>query len=258
MNECPKCGYARTTTDTTPSGECPRCGVIYSKVRAIKPESYQSSPRPEEISEVKVEPQPTLNTPNNLDAQQKKYLIAALIIGLVFGYFAGREHVKYQIRSTITEAAFEIKKTIGTVFGGAPPTKEPGKKSPTKSPEKIVKPDAPPPITAALVKKGFYNGEYGRGEITFTVQFTSSTEKNVRAFDGVLNFTDLLDNEIMSAKLAVNDPVGAGHTFDWNGSIDYNQFMDKHQRLKSADQQNIKITFALRKILFEDGEVKEF
>lgn len=29
--KCPKCGYERTAADTTPEGECPACGLIFSK-----------------------------------------------------------------------------------------------------------------------------------------------------------------------------------------------------------------------------------
>jgi hypothetical protein len=29
--KCPKCGYARSQSDTGPAGECPSCGIIYSK-----------------------------------------------------------------------------------------------------------------------------------------------------------------------------------------------------------------------------------
>src|SRR4051812_31695074 len=31
---CPKCDYERTPQDRAPSGECPRCGVVYEKWRA--------------------------------------------------------------------------------------------------------------------------------------------------------------------------------------------------------------------------------
>lgn len=31
IKTCPKCGYTRQPTDTAPSGECPGCGIIFSK-----------------------------------------------------------------------------------------------------------------------------------------------------------------------------------------------------------------------------------
>jgi hypothetical protein len=74
----------------------------------------------------------------------------------------------------------------------------------------------------------------------------------------VLTFTDLLDNKIYSTKLAINDPVGAGATIKWNGSTSYNQFLEADQRLKNAEQANIKINFAPRKILYADGNTKMF
>lgn len=32
--QCPKCGYVRQAGDKAPDYECPRCGVVYAKVRA--------------------------------------------------------------------------------------------------------------------------------------------------------------------------------------------------------------------------------
>ena len=68
----------------------------------------------------------------------------------------------------------------------------------------------------------------------------------------------MLNNKIMGAKLAINDPVGVFSTLRWSGSLDYNQFIDRHQRLKSAEFENIKIVFEVRKILFDDGSVEEY
>jgi hypothetical protein len=82
--------------------------------------------------------------------------------------------------------------------------------------------------------------------------------KDIRAFDGVLTFTDLLDNAILSSKIAINEPLKAGSVLSWRGGIKYNQFMDEHQRLRNEQQKNLKIRFMTRKILFADGTSKEY
>lgn len=247
---CPKCRYTRTAADTAPSGECPKCGVIYAKVKTDKQDNA-STVKPEAIRGAKSDPATPERQLDSYDTKQKKALIVTLVIGLTIGYFAGREHIKYQMRSALTEAVVDIKNTLGAAFGN---NKAKGSEE-KKSQEKVKKIF---PITVALVDKGWREGEYGQSSITFAIRITNSTGKDVRAFDGVLEFTDLLGNEILVTKLAINDPVISGQTLDWKGTIEYNQFMDQHRVLRYADQQNIKVRFTLQKTLFSDGTVKDF
>jgi hypothetical protein len=62
----------------------------------------------------------------------------------------------------------------------------------------------------------------------------------------------------MSIKIAINEPLHAGATLNWKGAIKYNQFMDAHQRLRGARQENLKMKFTPRKFLFADGTIKEY
>lgn len=183
--------------------------------------------------------------------------VAVGLIGLVIGYFAGREHLKYEMRSAIQSAANEMQKGLASAFGIKPYSN-----SKTERETSPPKPKKPEPIGVSLVKKGFRSSNWQRGiygdAITFTVSFKNVTDKDIRAFDGVLTFSDLLDNTILSSHLAINDPVGAGATMQWDGQMEYNQFMGSHKRLRSEDQANLKITFAARKVLFTDGSEKEF
>lgn len=254
-NTCPKCQYTRTATDTAPDGECPKCGIIYARAKKTVPNNLQSSTEPDSgtTSETKYKKSPPVTPPDAASPPQKKQLIFVLILGLAVGYFGGREHLKYQMRSAITEAALEFKNSMKSMFSGGGNEQE--KRTEGKRVTEKLK-DLP--IAATLVEKGFQEGEYGQDAITFTVSFSNDTGKNVRAFDGILEFTDLLGNEILNANLAVNDPVGAGTTLEWPGSIEYNQFVNKHRNLRNAEPQNIKIRFALQKVLFEDGTTKEY
>jgi hypothetical protein len=95
-------------------------------------------------------------------------------------------------------------------------------------------------------------------DITFTRSVNNLSNKDIRAFDGTLYFTDLSDNLIMSSSLAINDPVRSATTLMWKGAIKYNQFIDRHQRLRNAEQANMKISFTTTKILFQDSTTKEY
>ena len=183
----------------------------------------------------------------NAPLRTKQFAALALMIGLLAGYFIGREHVKYQLQSAMSEALGSFASNLGKAFGGGAASPE------RKAPPKV----SAFPIKVTLVSKGFEQGDF-RSKLTLSFSFMNSTGKNVRAFDGRVVFTDLLGNEIMGVKVAVNDPVAAGQSIAWEGAVDYNQFMSTHQEMRNADQKNIKTQFVLSKVLFEDGEGKEY
>ena len=118
------------------------------------------------------------------------------------------------------------------------------------------------PIALTLTSKRFKEANIKASDfqaaILFELSIKNLTDKNIRAFDGVLTFTDLLDNEILSTKLAINDAIDTGSSEVWSGSINYNQFIDTHQRLRNENQANLKIKFSARKVLFADGSSKQF
>jgi hypothetical protein len=62
----------------------------------------------------------------------------------------------------------------------------------------------------------------------------------------------------MSLFFADNESFEAAATFNWKGRIEYNQFIDRHQRLRSERQANINVSFVPRKILFADGSTKNY
>jgi hypothetical protein len=73
--------------------------------------------------------------------------------------------------------------------------------------------EEPVPLEIVLITKGFKASnpiahDY-KDDITFTLSIRNVGSKDIRAFDGTLNFTDLLDNLIMLLSLAINDPVGS-------------------------------------------------
>jgi hypothetical protein len=108
LKNCPKCGYERQPRDTAPDYECPKCGIIYSKFRtpaiagqSLSPETTKTRPfkKPEQES-------------NQLN-KFKFYLIGVFILGFISGYFVGREHIKYKLRSVFQQASENIKNGFG-------------------------------------------------------------------------------------------------------------------------------------------------
>jgi len=181
--------------------------------------------------------------------------IAACIAGLVVGYFAGREHVKYELRNILASTTASFQAGGGADVRPAAPIPPPVPVSTTSPP--LEAPKKAPPIAISLVNKGFkardIHADDFEDDVTFSLSIKNLTEKDIRAFDGTLTFTDLLDNEIISLNLAINDSVSAGDTMNWKGGMKYNQFVDADQRLRNASLANIKIVFAAHKVLFVDG-----
>jgi len=245
IKKCPKCGHE---SDEKQRNECPACGIVYAKFSSNRPKAPKFAP------EVKSQAQsvhPAKDTPAPRKITIPAWLIPA-IIGLIVGYFTGREHVKYELRQTFKAAADGVRKSFGTALGGIGSEK---KAEPLPSKTKV-----PSPFSAVLINKEFQEADFGvgiRDAIIFSVNFKNLTGKDIRAFDGKLIFTDLLDNIILSSGLAVNDPVASGSQIEWTGEIVYNQFIDRHQRLKNADIKNIKIIFNANKILFSDGSARD-
>jgi hypothetical protein len=120
----------------------------------------------------------------------------------------------------------------------------------------------PPPIQVRLINKGFKNSDPRNSDfeddITFSLSIDNLTDKDIRAFDGTLIFTDLLDNVVLSSSLAINEMVRTGSTLTWSGRIKYNQFIDTHQRLRNVAFANLKINFNPKKLLFVDGSTKNY
>lgn len=251
VNKCPKCGYERKVTDFAPDWQCPSCGVAYVKVSGAT-SSLSSESASNKVSETKtsvVKSRYTLSIP-----------IKILLVGFVcltVGYFAGREHLKYELRQTFIAASEKIKRDLSSTLRN-------NNISDSKSNEKEYKPEEErqKPFSISLIKKGFmehnYQANIPSDAITFTIAFTNLTGKNIRAFDGRVIFTDLLGNEILIASLAINDPISADSKIEWDGQINFNQFIDHHQKLRSAEFANINIAFEAKKILFDDGSVEEY
>ena len=177
------------------------------------------------------------------------------IVCLAIGYFGGREYLKYEIRSTMRDAVTEMQSSIAGVTGSNKPDSAPVSAPATQQTEQE-------PLTVVLEKKGFkpediHNGDF-EDDITFTLQFTNTTENNIRAFDGVVVFTDLLGNRILGLRAEINERIAKGQTLTWAGALDYNQFTDSHQRLRSEPKENLKVSFLTHKILFADGTSKEY
>ncbi len=94
--------------------------------------------------------------------------------------------------------------------------------------------------------------------VTFDVTFFNSTSKAIRAFDGTIKFVDLLGNEIIAARVEINEEVPALGQLTWSGGLDYNKYMNPHQRMRSEPIESLRVLFAPGKVLYSDGKLVKF
>ena len=188
------------------------------------------------------------------------------LLGLFIGFFVGREYLKYELRSAFSSAVGDFKKDLTTLGSGGTPSPRPLTAKPAETklapPSSMPAPKESPPVEIVLIKKGFkpnnLEAQDFEDDITLSLDIKNLSGRNIRAFDGVVHFTDLLGNEIMPMKLAINEPIAAGSSLNWDGGIRYNQFSEADQRLRAAASQNMKLNFVVAKVLFADGTTKEY
>ncbi len=112
-------------------------------------------------------------------------------------------------------------------------------------------------IALTVFSKGFIPSDPmgGRYEdrITIKCAYENKSGKDIRAFTGRVEFTDLFGKEIFATNLTISDPIAAGAKGTWTGGIKYNQFISEHQNLKDADLADMKVVWSPSQVLFADG-----
>lgn len=108
-------------------------------------------------------------------------------------------------------------------------------------------------LTVSIFDKGF--SEYNYQEfVTYKFTFENKTDKDIKAFTGLITLNDLFDKEISSFTLTYDKGIPAKSSKNWNAQTDYNPFIDKDVALKGKDLDNLKIIWTPEKIIFDDGE----
>lgn len=114
-------------------------------------------------------------------------------------------------------------------------------------------------LTLSVFRKEFMpsnpmGGRYS-AYVSIGCAYQNKSSKDIRAFTGEIAFTDLFGKEIFSSNVTISDPVKAGATGQWEGSIEFNQFVDSHRRLRDTELKDMKIVWSPRSIIFGDGSI---
>ncbi len=135
-------------------------------------------------------------------------------------------------------------------------TFEEGSTAPAKSPtvpaeESLAEIDSM--FEVKLTGKHVFEANYS-DHLGFNLLLINHTEKDIKAVQGVLIFTDLFDSEILKVRITLEEDVPAGRTVkDNDHSMKLNRFTPEHNRLKTIDTKNLKVQFEVHGIIFKDG-----
>lgn len=117
-------------------------------------------------------------------------------------------------------------------------------------------------VTLEITKKGFIAANYTSGsyqdQITMSLKFTNTIDKEIRGVEGVLTFYDIFDNKISVIKVNYVKGIPANSSKIWEEKIDYNQFIDEDVKLKNTELKDLKYKWEVSTVIYTDGSKETF
>lgn len=89
------------------------------------------------------------------------------------------------------------------------------------------------------------------------VGFRNKTDKEISGVKGIVILKDMFGEIIKTVRLSNDHPVPAKGKSIYRGSIDYNQFIDSDNKLRSIDHKKMKFEWTPEIYIFDDGSKLE-
>jgi len=109
-------------------------------------------------------------------------------------------------------------------------------------------------IRVTCFEKSFADNN-SQKHITYKFIIQNKSDKDIRAMNGFISFTDLYDDEIKSLSFVYDHPIEAGNKVIWNAQTDFYKFIDDDVALKDKALSNLKVVCKPQKIIFDDGTI---
>jgi len=114
-------------------------------------------------------------------------------------------------------------------------------------------------IDVEMIKKYYKEKNYSEYMLFDMKLHAVGLDKPARTIKGILIFEDSLGELQLTVRWTINEPLGPGQTIEMNGSgFLYNKFKDSHVWVKDTDLKDMKVTFKVRDIVYQDGTSREF
>ena len=86
--------------------------------------------------------------------------------------------------------------------------------------------------------------------ITFSLRFSNTTNKSVRAIKGVVVFKDLFNAEVFRIAITLNEHIQANGSINWSGGFSYNQFLPDHVQFRGFEASDLKVQLVEQQVIF--------
>jgi hypothetical protein len=111
-------------------------------------------------------------------------------------------------------------------------------------------------IGLTVYEKEFLPSNYSAGRyndlLIIKCAYENTSAKDIRAFKGAIEFTDLFGADIYTSSLTISDPVKAGQKGNWIGNLHYNQFKSDEEHLRNTDLKDMKVIWKPTSVIFAD------
>lgn len=97
------------------------------------------------------------------------------------------------------------------------------------------------------------NGDVHGDQIVIVFKIRNKTDKAIKKFKGLTHFSNSFGDEIVSNNFDYTHGVPPHATVTYTGVLDYNEFMDRDQKLRSTPLTDMKFKFEPEGITFSDG-----
>ena len=113
-------------------------------------------------------------------------------------------------------------------------------------------------ISVNLLKKHYKKQDY-QDYMFFDLSFQAvGLDKPARAIKGVLNFEDLFGEVKLRLKMTIDEPITPGGNILLRGhGFEYNQFTSSHKWVRGTDLKDMKASFTVLNIIYQDGTKKD-
>lgn len=123
-------------------------------------------------------------------------------------------------------------------------------------------PDGSDKVGFEIVNKEFKEADMYSGsimdQIILETEFENKSNKDMRGIQGVIVFVDMFGDNIMSSSFEYTDGIPKNSTKTWDASIEYNEFIDEHKKLRNTDLEDLEYELEIDKIIYKDGTKDEF
>lgn len=107
-------------------------------------------------------------------------------------------------------------------------------------------------ISLTVFEKSFEHADY-QDYVQIRTRYENTSGKEIRGFQGAIVFSDLFGTEILPFRISEDQPLGVGEVKRQGWTLKFNQFIDKHVKLRDTQLQNMKVEWKPQIILFADG-----